>query len=76
MNGYPPDQPAQLHCETCADDYCEVCFASQHRKGSRKAHTTKPLASAEATTTNGSNSTLQPNGSSNHVSLCTNPLLD
>lgn len=32
-------------CETCADPYCEVCFAAQHRKGSRKQHTVKPLAS-------------------------------
>ncbi|KAI0080811.1 hypothetical protein K474DRAFT_1688960 [Panus rudis PR-1116 ss-1] len=37
------DQPAQLHCETCGDDFCEVCFAAQHRKGSRKRHATKPL---------------------------------
>ncbi|KAI0797012.1 hypothetical protein C8Q75DRAFT_743038 [Abortiporus biennis] len=37
------DQPAELHCETCADDFCEVCFAAQHRKGSRKRHATKPL---------------------------------
>ncbi|CAL1700387.1 unnamed protein product [Somion occarium] len=37
------DQPAQLHCEGCADDFCEVCFAAQHRKGSRKRHATKPL---------------------------------
>ncbi|CCM00435.1 uncharacterized protein FIBRA_02467 [Fibroporia radiculosa] len=39
------DQPAQLHCDTCQDDYCEVCFAAQHRKGSRKRHATKPLSS-------------------------------
>ena len=32
------DQPAQVFCEKCADNYCEVCFAAQHRKGSRKAH--------------------------------------
>ncbi|KAI0787179.1 hypothetical protein BC629DRAFT_1735323 [Irpex lacteus] len=38
------DQPAQLHCEACADDYCEVCFAAQHRKGSRKSHAAKPLS--------------------------------
>ncbi|TFY82704.1 hypothetical protein EWM64_g1302 [Hericium alpestre] len=38
------DQPAQVHCETCQDDYCEVCFAAQHRKGSRKRHATKLLA--------------------------------
>ena len=38
------DQPAEVLCETCSDPYCEVCFASQHRKGSRKKHTVKPLA--------------------------------
>ncbi|KAI0340746.1 hypothetical protein BDW22DRAFT_1397671 [Trametopsis cervina] len=38
------DQPAQLHCETCSDNYCDVCFAAQHRKGSRKGHVTKPFA--------------------------------
>ncbi|KAI0775892.1 hypothetical protein BD413DRAFT_648770 [Trametes elegans] len=38
------DQPAQVHCETCADDFCEVCFAAQHRKGSRKRHATRPLS--------------------------------
>ncbi|KAG1719130.1 uncharacterized protein EDB91DRAFT_1065875 [Suillus paluster] len=39
------DQPAQVLCDTCADNYCEVCFAAQHRKGSRKKHVAKPLAS-------------------------------
>ncbi|KAF9450676.1 hypothetical protein P691DRAFT_664810 [Macrolepiota fuliginosa MF-IS2] len=37
------DQPAQVLCETCSDVYCEVCFAAQHRKGSRKRHAVKPL---------------------------------
>ncbi|TFK43820.1 hypothetical protein BDQ12DRAFT_196450 [Crucibulum laeve] len=37
------DQPAQVLCETCSDAYCEVCFAAQHRKGSRKRHAVKPL---------------------------------
>ncbi|KAG6850643.1 hypothetical protein H0H93_010835 [Arthromyces matolae] len=38
------DQPAQMFCETCSDVYCEVCFAAQHRKGSRKQHKSKPLS--------------------------------
>lgn len=38
------DQPAQVVCDKCADDYCEVCFAAQHRKGSRKMHVATPLA--------------------------------
>ncbi|KAG7097356.1 hypothetical protein E1B28_004707 [Marasmius oreades] len=37
------DQPAQILCEQCADSFCEVCFAAQHRKGSRKSHNTKLL---------------------------------
>ncbi|KAG6861870.1 hypothetical protein C0995_011167 [Termitomyces sp. Mi166 len=38
------DQPAQVLCETCSDAYCEVCFAAQHRKGSRRQHKSKPLS--------------------------------
>ncbi|KAF4619379.1 hypothetical protein D9613_004976 [Agrocybe pediades] len=38
------DQPAEVLCEACGDPYCEVCFAAQHRKGSRKQHTVKPLS--------------------------------
>ncbi|KAM6496124.1 Protein of unknown function (DUF2009) domain containing protein [Amanita muscaria] len=37
------DQPAHILCETCKDVYCEVCFAAQHRKGTRKRHATSPL---------------------------------
>ena len=37
------DQPAQLRCEDCTDVYCEVCYAAQHRKGSRKSHKSVPL---------------------------------
>ncbi|KAL4081405.1 hypothetical protein V8B97DRAFT_1863025 [Scleroderma yunnanense] len=46
MEGYCiecEDQPAQLHCDGCQDDYCEVCFAAQHRKGTRRKHIAKPL---------------------------------
>ncbi|KAJ7126437.1 hypothetical protein C8R43DRAFT_1028956 [Mycena crocata] len=41
------DQPAEVRCETCADVFCEVCYASQHRKGSRKLHVVKPLSGLE-----------------------------
>ncbi|KAI6135203.1 hypothetical protein EDD17DRAFT_46258 [Pisolithus thermaeus] len=37
------DQPAQVRCDDCQDDYCEVCFAAQHRKGTRRKHISKPL---------------------------------
>lgn len=39
------DQPAQVFCESCSDHYCEVCFAGQHRKGTRKEHVAKLLKS-------------------------------
>lgn len=56
------DQPADLVCEQCGDDYCEVCFSAQHRKGSRKSHKTKPLAKTSrsaAPAANGSNAEMQ-----------------
>ncbi|QRV85211.1 hypothetical protein RhiJN_13229 [Ceratobasidium sp. AG-Ba] len=37
------DQPANVRCETCEDDFCDVCFQAQHRKGTRKRHTSRPL---------------------------------
>lgn len=40
------DQPAQLHCDECRDDYCEVCFSAQHRKGTRRKHVSKPLTTS------------------------------
>lgn len=38
------DQPTQVYCEQCQDNYCEVCFAAQHRKGSRKQHKKRTLS--------------------------------
>jgi len=32
------DQPACLTCNECQEDFCEVCFNAQHRKGKRKLH--------------------------------------
>eukprot|EP01091_Cochliopodium_minus_P018351 TRINITY_DN7420_c0_g1_i1.p1 TRINITY_DN7420_c0_g1~~TRINITY_DN7420_c0_g1_i1.p1 ORF type:complete len:552 (+),score=144.01 TRINITY_DN7420_c0_g1_i1:38-1693(+) len=37
------DQPAELYCNQCLDDYCEVCFLSQHKKGMRSKHTYQHL---------------------------------
>jgi len=42
------DQPAQVYCESCTDNFCDVCFVAQHRKGSRKQHKTKPLTVTKA----------------------------
>jgi hypothetical protein len=27
------DQPAEVFCTTCSDNFCDVCFTAQHRKG-------------------------------------------
>src|ERR1700761_5563839 len=32
------DQPSEIRCISCEDEYCQVCFDSQHRKGNRKRH--------------------------------------
>jgi len=32
------DQPAALWCKQCKDQYCEVCYGAQHRKGNRFRH--------------------------------------
>jgi hypothetical protein len=40
------DQPASLFCQQCVDDYCDVCFQAQHRKGRRKSHTAKKVKSS------------------------------
>ncbi|KAG8937306.1 hypothetical protein FRC03_002746 [Tulasnella sp. 419] len=42
------DQAAEIFCETCADAYCEICFHSQHRKGTRKTHTSRSFKSSGA----------------------------
>ncbi|CAE6541538.1 unnamed protein product [Rhizoctonia solani] len=42
------DQPANVYCEACADDFCEVCFEAQHRKGTRKLHKSRPLSDQPA----------------------------
>jgi len=32
------DQPATVFCKQCKDQYCEVCFGAQHRRGNRFRH--------------------------------------
>ncbi|CAE6442703.1 unnamed protein product [Rhizoctonia solani] len=41
------DQPANVFCETCADDFCDVCYEAQHRKGTRKMHKSRPLETSQ-----------------------------
>ncbi|KIM46468.1 hypothetical protein M413DRAFT_64978 [Hebeloma cylindrosporum] len=60
------DQPAEVLCQTCADAYCEVCFAAQHRKGSRKQHAVKPLSKKDkGAKTNGVHSAGDPDDQMN-----------
>ncbi|KAI9204659.1 uncharacterized protein BJ171DRAFT_442325 [Polychytrium aggregatum] len=47
------DQPAFFSCEQCADDFCEVCYTAQHRKGSRKMHKAKRLGPEPKRSTSG-----------------------
>ncbi|KAH9854994.1 hypothetical protein C2E23DRAFT_883533 [Lenzites betulinus] len=64
------DQPAQVFCESCSDNFCEVCFAAQHRKGSRKRHATRPLAGPhgkKAKTEEGKPANGAANGDEMHV---------
>ncbi|KAL0490091.1 hypothetical protein AKO1_006746 [Acrasis kona] len=68
------DQPASLHCEQCADDFCEVCFQAIHKKGGRKTHVTKPLETYNANKTEVQTElkptaikTVTPNSPSTHV---------
>jgi hypothetical protein len=32
------DQPMDGYCEQCQDDFCDVCYQAQHKRGKRKAH--------------------------------------
>jgi hypothetical protein len=59
------DQPAQVLCETCADNYCEVCFLAQHRKGSRKRHAVKPLGGQREKQAKMQNGSPMANGAGN-----------
>ncbi|KAG8789783.1 hypothetical protein FRC12_013248 [Ceratobasidium sp. 428] len=36
-------QTANIRCETCEDDFYDVCFQAQHRKGTRQRHASRPL---------------------------------
>ncbi|KAJ2332281.1 hypothetical protein GGH92_008973, partial [Coemansia sp. RSA 2673] len=38
------DQQAQVYCEQCQEDFCEVCAGMIHRTGARRRHVLKPLS--------------------------------
>ncbi|KAJ1944514.1 hypothetical protein GGF37_002158 [Kickxella alabastrina] len=38
------DQQAQVYCEQCQEDFCEVCGGMIHRTGRRKQHVLKSIA--------------------------------
>ncbi|KAJ3076375.1 hypothetical protein HDU98_003629 [Podochytrium sp. JEL0797] len=48
------DQPSAVFCQTCQDAFCQVCFAAQHRKGSRRGHQTTPIGPKEGAPVPGS----------------------
>lgn len=48
------DQPADLNCLVCNEEFCQVCFDYIHRTGSRKSHDTQKLGGARANAANGS----------------------
>jgi B-box zinc finger len=37
------DTLATVLCVECGDNYCDLCFDSQHRKGARAKHTKQPF---------------------------------
>ncbi|KAK9490328.1 hypothetical protein V1508DRAFT_425197 [Lipomyces doorenjongii] len=44
------DQPAELYCMTCDEQFCNVCFGYLHRTGKRKDHAIKKFAHDTAET--------------------------
>ncbi len=38
------DQPADVSCETCDEDFCEVCYVAQHKHGARSNHKHRKIA--------------------------------
>ncbi|KAJ2083679.1 hypothetical protein H4R24_000637 [Coemansia sp. RSA 988] len=43
------DQKAQVFCEQCQEDFCDVCGGMIHRTGKRRQHNLKALNDANAT---------------------------
>ena len=39
------DQPWEVFCESCGEEFCEVCFGSIHRSGNRAKHVSRPINS-------------------------------
>ena len=37
------DQASTVSCIECSDEYCVICFASQHRRGARASHKPVPI---------------------------------
>jgi hypothetical protein len=38
------DQPASIFCEQCHDDFCDVCYQAQHKRGMRAKHNATKIA--------------------------------
>jgi UDP-N-acetylmuramoylalanine-D-glutamate ligase len=43
------DTVAKVSCVECGDNYCDLCFDSQHRKGARAKHTKEPCGDSAVT---------------------------
>ena len=41
------DQPADVHCVECGEDFCRPCWGGQHRRGKRSLHTIEPILGEE-----------------------------
>ena len=40
------DQPADVHCVDCNEDFCQPCWGGQHRRGKRSLHKLRPILGA------------------------------
>eukprot|EP00455_Lapot_gusevi_P000550 TRINITY_DN1024_c0_g1_i5.p1 TRINITY_DN1024_c0_g1~~TRINITY_DN1024_c0_g1_i5.p1 ORF type:complete len:590 (-),score=199.74 TRINITY_DN1024_c0_g1_i5:176-1945(-) len=38
------DQPASKFCESCQDEFCDVCYEAQHKRGNRRNHVNRPIS--------------------------------
>jgi len=54
------DQPQEVLCDVCQDVFCEVCFSALHRRGKRREHPSKKIATVIKATTDSSSSKQAP----------------
>eukprot|EP01095_Lingulamoeba_sp_RSL-Kostka_P009020 TRINITY_DN3077_c4_g2_i2.p1 TRINITY_DN3077_c4_g2~~TRINITY_DN3077_c4_g2_i2.p1 ORF type:complete len:632 (-),score=224.65 TRINITY_DN3077_c4_g2_i2:123-2018(-) len=49
------DHPMVYYCENCEDNFCQICFEAQHRKGNRAKHTVKIIGEVVLRNSNNDN---------------------